>query len=147
MGVDIEIAFATFVKRYRENIKNKSFDNSQLPAGSPMHYFCHGCYIKVATLPEGWFSSGPPKYCDACKSLAEHGLLSEAQKYLEEQRLMLMQPMTQNVEEIKAILDSDAPLKNELTQEQFVERLVQAGWKRDEAEEEARRNFEGEYDE
>lgn len=134
MGLDIEIAFATFVKRYRENIKNKNFDNSQLPAGSPMHYFCHGCYIKVATLPEGWFMSGPPKYCDACKSLAEHGLLSEAQKYLE-----------QRLEEETA--PEPPRLKGELSQDQFVERLVEAGWKRDEAVEEARRNFEGEYDE
>lgn len=25
----------------------------------------------------------PPKYCDACRVLAEHGLLSEAQDYVE----------------------------------------------------------------
>lgn len=136
MGLDVEIAFATFAKRYRENVKNKDFDNSRLPAGSPMYYFCHGCYIKVATLPEGWWSSGPPKYCDACKSLADHGLLSEAQKYLE-----------QRLEEERREPSEPPALKNELSQEQFVERLVQAGWERDEAEEEARRNFEGEYDE
>lgn len=77
--VDFEVAKASFIKRYCAH-HGKEKDNSRLPAGSPMYYYCHGCSVHVATLPEGWFMSGPPKYCEACKVLAEHGLLQELQE-------------------------------------------------------------------
>lgn len=38
-------------------------------------------------------------------------------------------------------------MKYELEFEEFVQRLIEAGWEPKEAEDEARRNFEGEYDE
>lgn len=76
MNIDLDVAKASFIRRYQEN-HGKEIDNSKLYAGSPMYYYCNGCCVHVATLPEGWFMSGPPKYCDACKVLADHGLLQE----------------------------------------------------------------------
>ena len=84
MGVplDLEIVFATFARRYVKYRENRHFDNSALPAGSPMHYFCRGCYKEVAVKPECWFLDPPPKYCEACEALAVHGLLDEAKEWM-----------------------------------------------------------------
>lgn len=73
---NFEIAKETFKKRYAENV-GKQVDNGLLPAGAPMYYYCEGCCEHVATLPESWFRSPPPKYCEPCKILKDHGLLKE----------------------------------------------------------------------
>lgn len=71
---DFEIAKKEFYRRYHE-YHGKEIDNSSLPAGAPMYYYCSGCSILTAVLPELWVSGGPPKYCEACKILADNGLL------------------------------------------------------------------------
>lgn len=72
--LNFEIAKKEFFRRHQEN-QGKQVDNSSLPAGSSMYYYCHGCGILVSTKPEGWFSNPPPRYCDGCQILADHGLL------------------------------------------------------------------------
>jgi hypothetical protein len=72
--LNLDIMETEFFRRYQEN-QGKQIDNSSLPAGSNMYYYCHGCGILVATKPEGWFMNPPPRYCAACRILMDHGLL------------------------------------------------------------------------
>lgn len=44
----------------------KHVDNASLPAGSPMYYYCHSCGHQTAVLPEGWWRTPPPKFCEWC---------------------------------------------------------------------------------
>ena len=69
-----ELALEQYHKRVEEN-KGKQVDNSALPAGSPMYYYCRRCSAHVATRSEGWISNPPPHYCDPCQVLVEHGLI------------------------------------------------------------------------
>jgi hypothetical protein len=59
-------------QRRQANV-GKQIDNSLLYAGSPMYYYCHGCGDKTVTLPEGWYQTPPPRFCDPCKQLVEAG--------------------------------------------------------------------------
>lgn len=77
--LDKDLALNQFINRYVEH-HGKQIDDSKLPAGSPMHYYCHGCEVLVATKPENWFLNPPPKYCDPCEVLVTHGLLDEGKK-------------------------------------------------------------------
>jgi len=49
-------------------------DNSALPAGSPMIYFCHHCGIHTETLPETHLER-PKTCCDGCRYLVNHMLM------------------------------------------------------------------------
>ncbi len=71
---NVEIAMETFDKRVEEN-KGKQINNSSLPAGAPMYYYCNKCSVLVATKPEGWVFGPPPQHCDPCKMLVDHGLI------------------------------------------------------------------------
>lgn len=102
LGFSIEIAFATFAKRCQENRGNRDFDNSRLPAGSSMYYFCHGCFIQVAVMPESWWGDPPPKYCDACRVLADHGLLKDAREWVDSKQTKPLPPLPP-FEQIKQI--------------------------------------------
>lgn len=53
----------------------QQIDNGSLPAGSPMLYYCKCCGVLVATLPEDWWQSAPPKQCDDCKDLIHDGVI------------------------------------------------------------------------
>ena len=77
--VDLLIASKTFILRYLEESKEKKTDNSSLPAGAPMYYYCKGCTCLLDVLPEGHWGS-PRRYCDPCKVLADHGLLGPLKK-------------------------------------------------------------------
>ena len=72
--IDLDVAKEEFKRRYQEN-SGQQIDNSSLYAGSPMYYYCHGCCILVDTKPESWVHNPPPKHCDACKILDEHGMI------------------------------------------------------------------------
>lgn len=69
-----DLAMEQYHKRVEEN-KGQQVDNSSLPAGAPMYYYCGKCRKHVATLPEGWFGSPPPRHCDPCQVLVDHGLV------------------------------------------------------------------------
>jgi hypothetical protein len=68
-----------FILRCQMSRETKRVDNSSLPAGAPMVYYCHACGAHTVTLPELHFSR-PPRYCDACEDLRKEGLLDEAKR-------------------------------------------------------------------
>jgi len=49
-------------------------DNSSLPAGAPMYYYCISCGQTADVLPESHFSA-PRKLCAACRDLKDLGWL------------------------------------------------------------------------
>jgi hypothetical protein len=68
-----EDALAKFAER-KANAPEK-IDNAQLPAGSPMYYYCGLCGVLVAVKPEDWWEDPPPKLCSECTELKEAGLI------------------------------------------------------------------------
>lgn len=76
--IDTEVALDQFVKRYTDN-QGKQIDNSSLPAGAPMIYYCRHCGAHTATLSEGHMSR-PKTICNPCEVLDAHGLIPEGVK-------------------------------------------------------------------
>lgn len=70
---DAELAMEQFRKRKAEN-QGKQIDNSSLPAGSPMYYYCRFCGAHTETLPETHWNA-PKITCEPCKALHIHGLI------------------------------------------------------------------------
>lgn len=62
-------------KRREENAGKERINNSRLPAGDPMYYYCKACGGLADALPEGWFLGGPKKLCDECQALKDLGWL------------------------------------------------------------------------
>ena len=84
--LDKDIAIETFVERCKVHSKEPKIDNGSLYAGSPMYFYCKGCTRHIATLPENYIVS-PPRYCEPCQVLVNHGLLDVAlKKYEKEER-------------------------------------------------------------
>jgi hypothetical protein len=52
----------------------KQIDDAQLPAGSPMHFYCISCGHLAAQLPES-YTQRPPKLCGECAAMKELGWL------------------------------------------------------------------------
>jgi len=73
MTFDKDLAMEQFNKRVEEN-KGKQIDNSRLPAGAPMHYYCKHCGAHTETLPET-HTSIPRTTCAPCGHLRAHGLI------------------------------------------------------------------------
>ena len=76
IAFDLNVMKETFFRRYAKYQGNQ-IDNSSLPAGSPMYYYCKGCALLITTLPEGWYGESPAPLCASCKILNDHGLLDE----------------------------------------------------------------------
>ncbi len=51
-------------------------DNGDLPAGSPMFFYCWYCSDLVDELPED-YTTVPKRYCDECSELISRKLLLE----------------------------------------------------------------------
>jgi hypothetical protein len=77
--LDVEVALKTFVERYIRASKTEPINNGNLPAGSPMYYYCKHCGTHTETLSEGHWSR-PTTICDPCKVLDDHGLIPEGVK-------------------------------------------------------------------
>jgi hypothetical protein len=73
MAFDSELAMNTYKERKAAN-EGKQVDNSSLPAGSPMYYYCRFCGAHTETLSEGHWGR-PQTVCDPCKILRDHGLI------------------------------------------------------------------------
>jgi NAD-dependent SIR2 family protein deacetylase len=58
---------ALYERRKKSKLEIK-IDNSSLPAGSPMYFYCHMCGQLAEVLPED-FTSKPKKHCDECQKL------------------------------------------------------------------------------
>jgi len=54
-----------FCCRILEAHKKGKIDNSRLPAGSPMYFYCIACGLQSDTQPEG-YTCRPKRSCDAC---------------------------------------------------------------------------------
>lgn len=50
----------------------EQIDNSRLPAGSPMYFYCKSCGHTAAVLPENYLTP-PPALCKACKAIQDIG--------------------------------------------------------------------------
>ena len=70
---NFEVATHEFKLRRQKHIKTPRINNGDLIAGSPMYFYCKGCLIQHCTKPEN-YTSEVPKYCNACETLATHGM-------------------------------------------------------------------------
>lgn|GEM_PF-1744216 len=68
-------ALEALAKRRKANAKKEKIDNSKLPAGSPMFFYCTSCDDLADELPENYFISKPKKLCDECQALKDLGWL------------------------------------------------------------------------
>lgn len=68
-----EFALEQLRLRREKNKGKEHINDSRLPAGSCMHYYCISCDT-VMTLPE-LHTCAAPKLCDECKALKELGWL------------------------------------------------------------------------
>jgi hypothetical protein len=70
---DADLAMEQYRKRKSDN-QGKQLDNSSMPAGSPMYYYCKFCGIHTETLPESHMNA-PKVICTPCEYLHAHGLI------------------------------------------------------------------------
>jgi hypothetical protein len=52
----------------------KGIDNSRLPAGAPMYYYCTSCGHEADVLPESHWGR-PKQLCGECQALKDLGWL------------------------------------------------------------------------
>lgn len=64
-------ALQKLATRREENESKPRIKNQELPAGSPMYYYCKSCGALADTKPENWFGSLPKKICDECQALKD----------------------------------------------------------------------------
>ena len=63
-----KFALNALADRRKENEGKKKIDNSDLPTGSPMYYYCKACGSLADKLSE-LHTSTPKKLCDECQAL------------------------------------------------------------------------------
>ncbi|MFH0819515.1 MAG: hypothetical protein V1892_00620 [bacterium] len=61
-------------KRRAQAKKEGQIDDSTLPVGAPMHYYCESCGLIADVLPEAHIGS-PKELCDECQALKDLGWL------------------------------------------------------------------------
>jgi hypothetical protein len=59
---------------HRRKHKPKRIDNSSLPAGAPMYYYCKACGHIADVLPESHLFR-PRQLCEECQALKDLGWL------------------------------------------------------------------------
>ena len=69
-----EEALKDLKARKAKNAKIKQIDNSSLPAGAPMYFYCYTCGAQSDCLPEGYISR-PSHTCRDCQQLKDMGWL------------------------------------------------------------------------
>lgn len=74
VAFDSTLAMKMYNERKAENM-GKQVNNNNLPAGSPMYYYCRFCGVHTETLPKS-HTSRPNTICRPCHVLHDHGLLS-----------------------------------------------------------------------
>lgn len=70
-----EAALQALADRRKENAGKERISNGDLPAGSPMYYYCITCGDLADILPELWFITPPKKLCDECSAMQKLGWL------------------------------------------------------------------------
>lgn len=61
-------------ERREKSATEKKIDNSSLPAGSPMYFYCKSCGGLSDVLPES-FMSPPKTICAECQAMKDLGWL------------------------------------------------------------------------
>lgn len=69
-----EHALKMLSERRAKAKETKPIDNSSLPAGSPMHYYCISCGLVADVLPE-LHVNAPRRLCTECQALKDLGWL------------------------------------------------------------------------
>jgi hypothetical protein len=69
-----EFALEQLRKRREENKKKERINNHELPAGSPMYFYCKACGDIADELPET-FTTEPKILCKECQALKDLGWL------------------------------------------------------------------------
>lgn len=68
--------YAAYEKRKKN--RPKRINNADLPAGSPMYFYCRYCGHDSDCLPEGYsphIDGGPRRVCDKCQELLDAGVV------------------------------------------------------------------------
>lgn len=75
---DDQIKDAALASFHRRKINPPvPIENSSLPAGSPMYFYCSACGHLADVKPEDWFLTGPRRFCSECEGLVDRGWLPE----------------------------------------------------------------------
>lgn len=74
-----EAAIEQFSRRQRIAVGIEKTENCDLPAGSPMYFYCRHCGIPTEILPEDYVFP-PIAECSQCRGLKNEGWLEEAIK-------------------------------------------------------------------
>ncbi|KKM61094.1 hypothetical protein LCGC14_1535210 [marine sediment metagenome] len=69
-----EFALETLAERRERNKGIKRINNSDLPAGAPMYFYCITCGGTSDVLPENYLAP-PKKLCNECNALKDLGWL------------------------------------------------------------------------
>lgn len=77
MKSDVEL----LAERKEANSKIPRVHNAELPAGSPMHYYCQLCGVETDVLPEE-HPSPPTKFCYPCQKMMDAGWSESEQKFI-----------------------------------------------------------------
>lgn len=67
-----EQMLADLKTRQQENAAVRRVNNADLPAGSPMHYYCKLCKAETDVLPEE-HDERPRQYCTPCQDMVNAG--------------------------------------------------------------------------
>jgi len=59
---------------------NGQINNSSLPAGSPMYFYCRICSLLADIKPE-CYTTAPKKYCEACQEMVDKGYSPTLSKF------------------------------------------------------------------
>ena len=74
-----EAAIEQFGRRRRLAAGIEKTENADLPAGSPMYFYCRHCGLPIEILPEDYVFP-PTTECSQCRGLKSEGWLEEAIK-------------------------------------------------------------------
>lgn len=61
---------------YRLKTAPPWIDNSALPPGSDMYYYCKACQHLADVKPEGWWIKVPKTLCEPCQILVDNDIIT-----------------------------------------------------------------------
>lgn len=80
-------AIKQFAQRRLLAAEIEKIDNADLPAGSPMYFYCRHCGIPTEVLPEDYVFP-PLRECSQCQGLKSEGWLGEAKVASEQSKYL-----------------------------------------------------------
>jgi len=98
-----------FIRWFMKRIfsKNSIIDDSVLPAGSAMHFYCDHCGAISDTRSENYIST-PIKVCEECQKLIDLGLMVQAITDAEKEALKRFEELDETERKwLKLLIDGD----------------------------------------